>query len=713
MNLILTISYALSVILLLVISYLVLLYNPKLYIKQTLSFFFFSVIGFLLCMYFGYYFAETNSNYTVWFIRGTFASAIILGHALIALAYYYPLVTFRVPKWTRRVLVFLTCLVVIISFTDLIYEKEILIEGGIEDLHGDLHGYYLILSLSYLITSVVFFVKKILSVESVQRKKTQLVSIGGISYALLLAIVYPILPRFNIYVLQREAILFGGVLAALIFYSMLKYRFLDVRFTITRIVKQGFSVLFTILFVTGIWGLMQLSPLLMEYQVVLMPALYVIAIFMYFYILRGFVSDIFHIFFGLTSVEHFRDSLEKFTKQSTLYTTVEEFNTALKDLFQSVYIESVNIIPLDKKNQKKYASFVHYFEKNPEILVNNERPFLSKNRRIIPKNRPRDLTSLGGICIPLFRSPKVILGFLVLGNKKFHDLYSTEEVLILEEFKHFLELRMVGILYSDFLKREVEKKTESLHRKNKELKELNEKLQMLDESKDTFLAIASHELRTPMTVISGFADLLLSDGFDDLNEKQKTFLGNISKSSKDLTNFVNQMLDINILTANKMEFKCSDIFFPQVLEEMKQEFEIICQQKDLSFEFDNPYNLTTTIWNDSFQLRRILHNLIGNSVKFTPAGGKITLRIERCNQQTKCVKISVTDTGIGIPKEDQEMIFKKFHRTKHSGKVICSGTGLGLNIVKLLVGKLGGEISVKSEKDKGSCFTFLLPDYPK
>jgi signal transduction histidine kinase len=162
-----------------------------------------------------------------------------------------------------------------------------------------------------------------------------------------------------------------------------------------------------------------------------------------------------------------------------------------------------------------------------------------------------------------------------------------------------------------------------------------------------------------------------------------------------------------------MELKCSDISFPQVLEDMKQEFEVICQKKDLNFEFYNPCNLTITIWNDAFQLRRILHNLIGNSVKFTPVGGKITLRIDRDQTQSKYIKISVIDTGIGIPKEDQEMIFEKFHRTKHSEKVICSGTGLGLNIVKLLIGKLGGEISVKSEKDKGSCFTFLLPNYLK
>lgn len=658
----------------------------------------------------GYYFID-RPLWSLAFIRLTFGFGALGSACICAFTYFYPRKVFTIPDYIKILYMIITGgIIVVSSFTDLVYEKEIIINSlEIQDVHGPAHSIFILYYFLNLFLATTFLLYKVRITERIERIKIRLVLWGIVSMVIPTLIFHMILPRWGIYFLQTGVIYFNFIFIGLVGYSMLKYRFLDVRFTITRIVKQGFSVLFTVLFVSGIWGLMQLSPFLMEYQIVLMPMMYVLAIFMYFYILRGFVSDLFHIFFGLTSVEHFHESLDIFTKQSTLYSTVEEFNAALKDLCKSVHIESVNIIPLNTRNQEKYASFVHYFEENPEIFVQDECPFLSNKKRNIPKG----LTSAGDICIPLFRSPKVVLGFLVIGKKQFHDLYSTEEIRVLKEFKHFLELRMVGILYSDFLKREVEKKTESLCQKNKELKELNEKLHVLDEAKDTFLSIASHELRTPMTVISGFADLLLADGFGDLNKKQKIFLGNISQSSKDLTNFVNQMLDINILTADKMELKCSDISFPQVLEDMKQEFEVICQKKDLNFEFYNPCNLTITIWNDAFQLQRILRNLIGNSVKFTPAGGTITLHLEQGKQQPECVKVSVIDTGIGIPKEDQEMIFEKFHRTKHSEKVICSGTGLGLNIVKLLVEKLGGEIFVKSEKDKGACFTFLLPDYPK
>lgn len=709
MNIALTMAYGLSIILLMVVGGLILLHNPKPYIKITLSFFLISVIGFLFCMYFGYYFSEINPRYSLWFIRGTFASAIILGHALIALAYYYPLVTFTVPRLARRAFVFLTSVIVITSFTNLIYEKEILTESGIEDLHGDLHGVYLALILFYLIISIVFFIKKILSVESIQRKKTQLVALGGISYALLLAIVYPILPRFGIYILQREAILFGGVLAILILYSMLKYRFLDVRFIITRIVKQGFALLFTMLFVSGVWGFIQLFSLSSRYQSILMPLMYIVAIFMYLYILRGLVSDIFHKFFGLTNVEHFRDTLENFTKQSTLYATIWEFDNALKNLFATVHIKEANIVPLNTKNQKKYRSFVQYFEKNTEMYVSQERPFLSKKKH----NIPVEIFLIQGVCIPLFRSPGTLLGFFILGKKQFDDLYFLEEIKALEKFKRFLELRMVGILYSDYLQREVEKKTKSLKEKNKELKESNEKLQVLDEAKDTFLSIASHELRTPMTVIGGFADLLLSDASEKLSPKQKMFLTTILQNTNDLTELVNKMLDISSLEAGKMEFIWEEIYFSEIMESIMQEFEVLCREKNIQFEFKNLENANLIFRSDPQKLKQIMRNLLGNALKFTPENGKITIKLERCNLRNLCAKISVIDTGIGIPKRDQKIIFDKFHRTKHSAQTTYAGTGLGLHIVKLLVDALGGEIMVKSEKNKGACFIFIIPEHTK
>ncbi len=277
MPLSLTILYVLSTLFLLLVTVLMFFHNLKLYIKRTLGFFFFAVIGLLICMYFGYYFANTNHLYSLWFIRGTFAFAIILAHALVGLAYYYPVVTFKVPMWFRWVTRGLTLLAAIASFTNLIYEGELLTGTGIEDLHGELHSEYLFLYLFYIAMSITFFIKKFLSVKGIERNKTQLVALGGIGYALTLALVYPILPRFNIYIFQREAVLLGGILAILIFYSMMKYRFLDVRFTLNRVARNGASLLLSVLFTYGALGIFMLSPWSSFYFYKL-PFLFIIAI---------------------------------------------------------------------------------------------------------------------------------------------------------------------------------------------------------------------------------------------------------------------------------------------------------------------------------------------------------------------------------------------------------------------------------------------------
>jgi signal transduction histidine kinase len=245
--------------------------------------------------------------------------------------------------------------------------------------------------------------------------------------------------------------------------------------------------------------------------------------------------------------------------------------------------------------------------------------------------------------------------------------------------------------------------------KNKEIQKSYTQLQSLDEAKDTFLSIASHELRTPMTVIKGFVDLLLADSDQNLKEQQKFFLSTISQNIDDLTMLVNKILDISSLEADKMEFVWEQVPFPKILQNIVNEFRVLCQEKNIRVVFENPEKIEISLRTDSFKLKQIMGNLLGNALKFTPLEGTITVRLNS-GRKPKSVSISVIDTGIGVPKHEQERIFDKFYRTKHSAQITCLGTGLGLNIVRLLLQKLGGTISVTSEKNKGACFTFFLPN---
>lgn len=235
------------------------------------------------------------------------------------------------------------------------------------------------------------------------------------------------------------------------------------------------------------------------------------------------------------------------------------------------------------------------------------------------------------------------------------------------------------------------------------------KLQELNQSRDRFLSIASHELRTPMTVIKGFTEFLLSEKFGTINKKQKEFLDTISRNTTDLIKLVNKMLDISRLEAGKMTFESTDIALPSFLAETTKEFKVLCSQKNIKLKFENPDNVSLFIKSDPFKIKQILTNLVSNAYKFTPEKGAITIILESCSHWGQCIQISVKDTGIGIPKKEQKHVFEKFHQVENSLRKTYTGTGLGLSIVKLMVERLGGRVFLKSKLGKGACFTFTLP----
>jgi signal transduction histidine kinase len=234
-------------------------------------------------------------------------------------------------------------------------------------------------------------------------------------------------------------------------------------------------------------------------------------------------------------------------------------------------------------------------------------------------------------------------------------------------------------------------------------------LQELNTSRNSFLSIASHELRTPMTVIKGFTEFLLSEKFGSVNNKQREFLYTISRNTTDLIKLVNKMLDISRLEAGKMTFEFRNIAISEFLAETTREFQVLCSQKKITLQFKNPDKVNLFIKSDPFKVKQILTNLISNAFKFTPKKGAITIILEPCQTKGQCIQISVKDNGIGIPKKEQKHVFEKFHQVENSLRKDYTGTGLGLSIVKLMIERLGGEVFVISQKGKGACFTFTLP----
>jgi signal transduction histidine kinase/DNA-binding response OmpR family regulator len=253
------------------------------------------------------------------------------------------------------------------------------------------------------------------------------------------------------------------------------------------------------------------------------------------------------------------------------------------------------------------------------------------------------------------------------------------------------------------LEQRVRERTTQLAVANKELDLRNREVERATQMKSKFLASMSHELRTPLNAIVGFSDLLAEGTPGQLNDKQKRFVNHIKQGSTHLLQLINDILDLSKIEAGQLEMRTEEFLVKDALPEVLSTIHPLAMAKNIRVE--QKVESKSLVKADRVRFKQILYNLLSNAVKFTPKGGQIKIE---CVDDWDFVRVSVTDSGIGIRPEDQKVIFDEFRQVEGSADGIHEGTGLGLAITKRLVEQQGGQISLESEFGKGSRFTFSL-----
>ncbi len=265
-----------------------------------------------------------------------------------------------------------------------------------------------------------------------------------------------------------------------------------------------------------------------------------------------------------------------------------------------------------------------------------------------------------------------------------------------------------GLLYNRFRKTRNQKTQIEIEKAK--LDEANEKLLELDKSKSRFFTNISHEFRTPLTVISGMADLITEAEPKDL----------IKRNSQSLLGLVNQILDLRKLESGRLplHLQCKDII--PYLKYLFESFHSYAESKEIDLYFESLISHLEMDY-DAEKLFSILSNLLSNAIKFTPKGGTVKLEVlgstfddlgqqpRTQNLEPKTLTLLVSDTGIGIPTHNLPRIFDRFYQVDDSATRPGEGTGVGLTLTRELVRMLGGEISVESEMGKGTTFSVVLP----
>jgi len=238
-----------------------------------------------------------------------------------------------------------------------------------------------------------------------------------------------------------------------------------------------------------------------------------------------------------------------------------------------------------------------------------------------------------------------------------------------------------------------------------QLKKTNDKLKEIDEAKDEFISMASHQLRTPLTSMKGYVSMVLDGEAGPITPPQKSMLQQAFNSSQRMVYLISDLLNVSRIRTGKFIISNKKTDLCQVVESELNQLDEVATARGIRFIFNKPQNFPILML-DETKIRQVVMNFLDNAVYYTPKGGRITVELKATD---KIIEYLVTDTGLGVPKEDQPNLFTKFYRAQNARKMRPDGTGLGLYMARKVIVAQGGTILFSSVEGEGSTFGFSFP----
>jgi len=357
--------------------------------------------------------------------------------------------------------------------------------------------------------------------------------------------------------------------------------------------------------------------------------------------------------------------------------------------------EKVNIGFDDSDTSLFQETFKHKKEllQDIQLLRSNSEVY----KTIFPTAKPKDI-----LIAPIKTRESIYATFIVSDLSLHAEIKKSEEEAFLIVCMYLSQcldnIHLFENIYhtKDNLEKKIKERTNEL------VKSLRA-IEAISKTKSDFISSVSHELRTPLTSVKGFSSLLVNEKFGKLPEEARKRLLKIDENVNNLMSIVNTLLDISRIESGKMEVKIAPFEVTKLIKDVADFLSPQAQAKKIGLAFELPDSLN--VYLDKNLIERVLINLINNAIKFTTAGGKITLR---CIQKDKQAIISVSDTGCGMEASDLEKVFQEFFRASQPSITKIEGSGLGLSLVKKIIDTHKEKIWAESKPGKGSTFTFTL-----
>lgn len=589
---------------------------------------------------------------------------------------------------------------------------------------GPVFSFFLPIWLAYVIYSSYLLYQRYCSTEGLQRLQIKYVLLGmvfgfaGGSTNYFLWYHIPIPPIFNI---------FTSAYVAAVAYSIIRYRLMDIRVITRKIfVYFGASVVAYVTFYAILWFENNfLGGAYSNKSYLIGSALAVTFVALFQQSSKGIEKLANKYFFF--ALYNYQETINRVSDQLTHYTDLAEIdNLVIKTIKESLGVDRA-AITLTAKNSRtaKQDPLLKYLTTNQRPVVLEELSLLINDDRL--KNDKETFQAVydqvnkleAAICLPLISNERLI-GLISLGPKIIGDPFTVEDLELLMTLSNQAAIAIDNAeLYKevkDFnktLKQKVNEQTADLQSKAKILEDQAEHLKKLLAMRSEFLDIASHQLKTPISVIMGTASMFKEGSVQKMPiETQNKLIDNIYQKSIKISQIIRDILQASEFDTEKFEFVAQRIVPVEVnklLSEVVSDHQAGAVEKKLQLSF-TPNANNPQINSDPEYLEQAFANLVDNAIKYSKEG-QINVTLDESPQS---VMIKVKDTGVGIPKADQARMFGKFERAKNAVNMYTDGSGLGLFITREIIqAHPGGTITFTSEEGQGTEFVITLPKVKK
>jgi signal transduction histidine kinase len=328
----------------------------------------------------------------------------------------------------------------------------------------------------------------------------------------------------------------------------------------------------------------------------------------------------------------------------------------------------------------------------------------------MPGGDRKDLMQRYGIKISLaLRTSEKFIGYMLLGEKKSGDIYNDEDLRVLKIIANEVSVGIANALSYKEVQEFSETLAERVRQRTVQLRHANDQLKELDKAKDEFISMASHQLRTPLTTVKGYASMLQEGDFGKLSKEQLKIVDQTLDGSNRMARLIDDLLNVSRMDANRFFLEADKVDIAKLVTEELDQLKALAESKKIQLTYTAPKGKIPIILLDENKTRQVVMNITDNAIHYSapPAGGghvNVSMALKG-----NYVEFLVKDDGIGVPLEAQKKLFTKMFRAANAQGVRPDGTGLGLYLVKRVVEEQGGEILFESQPGKGSTFGFRLP----